>query len=326
VIYYEVFGGVFQSEIEFPELAAIDARRPDWTLTRCSSLPTLRDRVLLGEEELAAGVTARFERGADRFRLSFDDTGTFDIMSDGSRIEWVQSPNGDSDLVRSDFLGRVLAVALHAAGDLCLHGSAAALNGNGIVLVGPKGYGKSTLAMALIGAGAGFVADDAARLTANPPRVAVGVPALRLRGDAAAHFGVESTLPTVGDKVVLRDLGDADEDRRWLPLDAVYVVAPRRAPGAPPASRRRLSELEATLALVQHGKSAALLGKDEAGTALARASALARSVPVFVLEVARDLALVAQVASQMMLWHSASPVVVGRSVLSLERHILTIKM
>jgi len=84
-MFYEVFRGVFQSEIEFPELVAIDARRPASTLTRWSSA-TLSGRVLLGEEELASGITARFERGTDRFRLSFDDTGTFDISTDGSRI------------------------------------------------------------------------------------------------------------------------------------------------------------------------------------------------------------------------------------------------
>jgi hypothetical protein len=307
MMFYVVFGGVFQSEIDFPELVAIDARHPDWTLTRRSSLAPLSRPVLLGEEELVAGVTARFERGTDRFRLSFDDTGTFDISTDGSRIEWVPSPSGDPDLVRSDVLGRVLAVSLHAAGDLCLHGSAAALDGRGIVLVGGKGCGKSTLAMALITAGARFIADDAARLTTDPPRVAVGVPALRLRGDSATHFGVGMPA-TVGDKVIIRDVSDDDEDRRWLPLDAIYIVAPRRAlPGAAAATRRRLSQLEATLALVQNGKSAALLGKDEAGTALTRASAVARSTPIFVLEVARDLGLLTQAASQLMQWHAAAP-------------------
>lgn len=119
------------------------------------------------------------------------------------------SPNGDTHLVRSDVLGRVFAVSLHDAIDLCLHGSAAALDGRGIVLVGSKGHGKSTLAMALVAAGARYVADDAARLTNCPPRVAAGVPALRLRGDSAAHFGVVSIVGTVGDK------GCRPRPRRW---------------------------------------------------------------------------------------------------------------
>ena len=79
------------------------------------------------------------------------------------------------------------------------------------------------------------------------------------------------------------------------------------------ASRRRLSELEATLALVQHRKSAALLGKDEAGAALARASALARSVPVYILEVARGLGLLDDVVARIAKWHAVSRPKGGRS-------------
>jgi hypothetical protein len=168
--------------------------------------------------------------------------------------------------------------------------------------------------MALVSVGARFVADDTVRLTAKPPRVAMGVPSLRLRADTAAHFGLECSAAIVGGKCVLRDFEGLSEER-WLPLDAVYVLSPRReVECAPTASRRRLSELEATLALVQHGKSAALLGKDEAGTALARASALARSVPVYVLEAARDLALLDDVAARVAQWHALTPPA-GRQVL-----------
>ena len=261
-----------------------------------------------------AGVTARFERAGDRFRLSLSDTGSFDISADGSAIAWVPAPNAAPELVRSDVLGRVLAVALHAAGDLCLHASAVAIDGRAIALVAPKGYGKSTLAMALVSGNGCFVADDTTRLTTNPPRVAVGVPALRLRADSAAHFRVDDAATIVGGKRVLRDFEEV-ADERWLPLDAVYVLSPRRrVEGGEVATRRQLSELEATLALVQHGKSAALLGKDEAGTVLSRASALARSVPVYVLDVVRDLQLLSKVAARVAHWHAhGSPA--GRRVI-----------
>jgi len=85
-MFYRVFGGTLQSDIEFPELPIVGPRRPDWTLTRSSSLAPLTDSVRLGEEALVAGVSARMERATDRFRLSFDDTGTFDIATDGSQI------------------------------------------------------------------------------------------------------------------------------------------------------------------------------------------------------------------------------------------------
>src|SRR4051812_16027302 len=127
--FYAVFGGILQSDIDFPELTAIDGDRPNWTLRRHSSLPPLTHAVMVGEEELVGGVSARLERTPDRFRLSFDDTGTFDVARDGSSIAWLPAANAKAAVVRADVLGRVLAVALHAAGDLCLHASAAAIGG-----------------------------------------------------------------------------------------------------------------------------------------------------------------------------------------------------
>jgi hypothetical protein len=271
-------------------------------------LAPLAASVRLGEEELAAGVSVRMDRATDRFRLSFDDTGTFDIGSDGSLIVWTPTPNADPDLVRSDVLGRVLSVALHVTGDLCLHGSAAAFGDRAVVLDGHKRHGKSTLVKALVAAGARFIADDAARITSDPPRVTLGVPTLRLSADSAHHFGVEAAAALAGDKLVLRAHEQDRPSEPWLPLDAVYVVSPRRAtPETPAVSRRQLNQLDATLTLVQQGKSGALLGKEEAGVVLARVSALARQVPVFVLEVARDLALLSDVAAQMREWHAAAP-------------------
>ncbi|HKW09042.1 MAG TPA: hypothetical protein VJO33_01605 [Gemmatimonadaceae bacterium] len=308
MMFYEVFGGILQSDIEFPELPIVGPQRPDWTLTRGSSLAPLTDSVRLGEEVLAAGVSVGMDRTTDRFRLSFDDTGTFDIASGGAQIVWVPAPHAKAVLVRSDVLGRVMAIALHAAGDLCLHGSVAAIGNRAVVLVGPKRHGKSTLVKALVADGARFIADDAARITSNPPRVALGVPTLRLSVDSAHHFGIEEAPSLVGDKVVLPAHDESKRSEPWIPLDAVYVVNPCRAtPETPAVSRRRLNQLDATLTLVRQGKCGALLGKEEAGVVLARANALARQVPVFVLDVARDLSLLSAAAAQMHAWHAPAP-------------------
>ena len=301
---YEVFGGVLQSDIEFPELPTSERDRPDWTLRRRESLAPLSDPVVVGVEALAGGVAARLERGRDRFRLRFDDTGSFDITRDGARIDWSPVPGATPAVVRADVLGRVLSVALHAAGDLCLHASAAAIGGQAVALVGPRGYGKSTLTMALVANGARLIADDTVRLSGAPPRTAVAVPSLRLREDVAARFGVH-TEAEIGDKVIVRDAPMAAE--RWLPLHAVYVLVPRAFDAAPALLRReRLGALEATLALVRHGKLAPLLGGDEAATVLPRASAVANAVPVFALEVARDLSRVGDAARVLAGWHDGT--------------------
>lgn len=298
---YEVFGGVLQSDIEFPELPTSERDRPDWTLRRRESLVPLSDPVLVGTEELAGGVAARLERGRDRFRLRFDDTGSFDIARNGARIDWSPLPGATPAVVRADVLGRVLSVALHAAGDLCLHASAAAIDGKAVVLVGRRGYGKSTLTMALVASGARLIADDTVRLSGAPPRTAVAVPSLRLREDVAARFGVHAEAE-IGDKVIVRDAAVAPE--RWLPLHALYVLVPRPSDAAPALIRRdRLGALDATLALVRHGKIAPLLGGEEAANVLPRASAVTSAVPVFALEVARDLSRVGDAARVLAAWH-----------------------
>jgi hypothetical protein len=257
---------------------------------------------MVGEEELVGGVSARLERTPDRFRLSFDDTGTFDVARDGSSIAWLPAPNAKAAVVRADVLGRVLAVALHAAGDLCLHASAAAIGGRAVAFVEPRGYGKSTLTMALVAAGARLVADDTLRLTVNRPHVALAVPSLRLCADTAARFGVGAHSALPGDKLVVRDAPVPTE--HWLPIDAIYVLAPRAAAAGVPAVRReRLRSLEATLAVVRHGKIAALLGGVEAASVLPRASAVARAIPIFALEIKRDLALVEMAAEQIAGWY-----------------------
>ena len=103
--------------------------------------------------------------------------------------------------------------------------------------------------------------------------------------------------------IIVRDAPVAAE--QWLPLQAIYVLAPRTSNTAPSLIRReRLGSLEATLALVRHGKIAPLLGGAEAASVLPRASAVANAVPVFALEMAHDLERVDEAARILAGWHS----------------------
>lgn len=52
--------------------------------------------------------------------------------------------------------------------DQPLHASAVAFAGRGVLILGPSGSGKSSLALDLIGLGATLVADDAVRLARGP--------------------------------------------------------------------------------------------------------------------------------------------------------------
>jgi hypothetical protein len=304
--FYEAFGGILQSDLPFPELRETAAQRADWTLRIAGSAPTDPDGALLGAEQIAGGVVGRLSQRGERFRLCFDDTGIFDLTAKGSRITWWPAPDATPEIVRADMLGRVLAVAFHIGGDLTLHGSAIGIDGRGVAFVGAKGLGKSTLAMALRTAGAQVLADDTIRLTSETPAIAPGVRTLRLRLDAAARFGIAGPATLPGDKVPVHDGGVAPVAAR-TPLAAVYVLVPRRAGEISSTVRRQLPSMEATLTLVQHGKSAGLLGGSEAGVALRRASTVARRAAVYALEIPRELSAVNAAAAQLIAWHTTMP-------------------
>src|SRR5687767_3982102 len=92
-----IFGGCLRSAIAFPELAAATGQ-PQWTLIAPAasstmseigaSLPANEEATPLGEDVVYGECRVRSYRYSDRFRLVFDDTGTFDVARDGARLVW----------------------------------------------------------------------------------------------------------------------------------------------------------------------------------------------------------------------------------------------
>jgi hypothetical protein len=308
--YYEIFGGCLQSEIVFPELRSAKPGRADWTLRIAPTPSQLLGPVLVGEELLVGDLTARLVRDAGCFRLSFDDTGIFDVSLDGREIRWSPAAGASPETARSDVLGRVLSLAVHAGGGMCLHASAVALPDGAVAFLGPKGHGKTTLALALVSRGARLLADDTVCVSDGaPPTVAPGVLSMRIRADVARQLGRHGTVGQEDgdDKLVVRDLAPHEVTTGRVALGAVYVLAPVRASGrAGAVHRRALTAVESTLALVHHAKISALLARGEAGALLATAGVVARAVPVYVLEVARDLERLEEGAAQLSRWHGVA--------------------
>jgi hypothetical protein len=311
--HHRIYGGCLETEVEVSALPLSRPCRADWKVRRSEHLEPLLDPVHLGEERLVDTISARLERGSDRFRLTFDDTGTFDVSLDGREIAWIPAVGADPDLAQVDLLGRVLSLAIHASGDLCLHASAVVIDGSAIAFLGPKGFGKSALAMALVSNGASLLTDDTLRLRLSPRAVATPGPhSIRLWNDVADHLGRRSAMVPEpdGGKLVGRSLPDDELSHEPAPLAALYLLAPVR-PSVDLAGARRtlLPSVEATLGVIQHAKIALLLGKDEGAALLQRAASLASATPVFRLEVPRDLERLPAAAQQVMGWHrvSASP-------------------
>ena len=304
---YSVFGGCFRSELPFPELPLLEEVPPTWALQIVDAPPLSGEGTFIGEDQVEGGMHVRVFRLEHGFRLVYNDTGTFDVPADGSEIFWCPAPDADQDAARLDIIGYVFATVFHAAGAICLHGSAVALPSGGVGFVAPKMHGKSTLARALTWAGARLATDDAIPITVDRKAIMrPGVHQIRLRRDSAEHFArdLPETQPGYGGKQVVTNI---TEDRLLLdpvPLDALYVLAPVKPDtNRPAATRSLLSPVAAALGLVGQTKGACLFGKHESAAVLDRAHALVNAVPIYRLDVVRDFKRLDEVVQQILEWH-----------------------
>jgi hypothetical protein len=314
---YRVLGGYLRADLDFPELAAAPADSPStWRLVAGAGVPPSPPLELLGADAVRAAGTVRLHRTPDGFRLEYPDTGVYDISRRGSHITWFPPSERPYEAerfveaVRIDVLGRVLAVAMHAAGTESLHGSAVVLgDGRAVAFVAPKFHGKSTLASALVASGARLITDDTLPVEpGDPPRAVPGVHSVRMWQDSAGLLG--ETLPglELGPWGKLQSSGIPKE---WLVDEAVsfaaiYVLTPR-PPGADgtAVTRQRLVPVEAAVALIAHAKLGPLLGKADAVGLLAWAVHLAEAVPVYRLRFPRDFEQLPQVVTQLRQWHGS---------------------
>ena len=310
---YAVLGGCLRSEIEFPQLRLADGSDPTWTLGVSERRGELSGMELLGEDHVDQNFFVRAYKHSAGFRLEFDDTGTFDVSVDGRHITWSPGAEASIEAARLDVTGRVLALALHASGTLCLHGSAVALARGAIAFLAPKFHGKSTLAFALVSGGARLLTDDMLPVELDAiPYARPGVHNIRLWGDSFDRLmvGHDDGGTVLDGKHTLSQLADDQLQQVRTPLSAVYLLAPVAATAQEVARRTLLPPVAAALALVSNSSVGRLLGKSEAPVCLDRAAILAREVPVYRLELARDYAALPRVVRRLVQWHDGST---GRS-------------
>jgi hypothetical protein len=309
---YAVFGGSLMSTLEFPELQPSDVVGPaDYELVEVARLPELDGWRLCGSSPVEDGVACRLYRSPDEstFRLTFDDTGDFDIDRDGSRIRWCPPAAVDQIRARKDVLGRVFAVLFHQRGIPTLHGSAVALGKSGLCFLAPKFHGKSTTAAALVDAGGTLLADDLVVVEPGGdgfPVLRPTLPTLHLWPDSAQRVGKEAAVPPGGDertKVQIRWEPGAGLQMESIPLNGIYLLAP--VDGDEAAVRRvALAPGTASMALLGQMKIADLLGAAGVFELLPTASSLVDKVGVYRLEVPRDLSRLPELVEHLTGWHA----------------------
>lgn len=310
---YRAFGRVVESDHPLAELheVAPDGNPAAWRLMIADgSPPEVAGATRIGTEEIAYGATVSLDLlRAGEYRLTYSDTGTFDLSAPTGEMRWWPSGTCDYDLASMDILGRVMATMLHAEGAVTLHASAVAIEGAAIGFMAPKFTGKSTLAAALTYEGAQLVSDDAlAILPGSPIRVVPGVPSVRLREESAAHFPRTRELraPDLPRWRVVDTMQGEQVASQPLPLAALYVIASKMpAEASAPARRVPLGSIDAIVALSHFAKMGALLGDREGQRHVSRVVDVVASVPVYTLELVRDLQQLHAASHAIAAWHRA---------------------
>lgn len=119
---------------------------------------------------------------------------------------------------------------------LQLHATTVAIKGQALVMLGPSGSGKSSLALQLMTAGAVLVADDRTDLRLSAGRLIAQAPPPLLGRIEARGVGILSVLPSPPVPVMLAcDLGRTEESRLphprhhdWLGVRVPLVLGPYR--------------------------------------------------------------------------------------------------
>jgi hypothetical protein len=99
-------------------------------------------------------------RSAHGFCFSYADGTSVWIDTSGTTVWCTRSPEATIDDLATYLTGPVLGFVLRRRGHLSLHASAVQIGSGAMILIGPHGAGKSTIAAALAARGCALITDD----------------------------------------------------------------------------------------------------------------------------------------------------------------------
>lgn len=212
----------------------------------------------------------------------------FLVSPDGRRIWYRRLDHASSESLNVYLMGHVLSFSLLALGVESLHGTATVIDGQAVVFLGGCGWGKSTLAAALLARGFPVLTDDLVALARRDAAWAVhpGMPRLKLFPSIASRLlGTEVREPRMntGTSKLVLPLGTRQAVREAVPLKAMYLLPQptKRVNRAAPRVRiESLSERDAFLELIGAAFNLVVLERPRVANQFAFATQLASSVPV----------------------------------------------
>lgn len=104
-------------------------------------------------------VTAEWQASQNNYVLNVKGLGSF-YVSGGNKVEYSADPGADPDWVNLYLQGQVLVALLHQRKVISFHASSFIFGGRGVMILGETGAGKTSLMVASVLAGAGFMSDD----------------------------------------------------------------------------------------------------------------------------------------------------------------------
>ena len=216
---YACWGLDIRSELECPELLKGSGEAD--VFIRAGKTPEALPAVKI------RGVC--FEMNEEQFLLKVAGVANYWVKN-GREIVIEPTASAEAGDIRLFLLGSAFGALLHQRGLPPFHGSAVAMGGRAVLLVGPSAAGKSTLAAELCRRGHSLLADDVCVLRQEEgggPSVLPAYPRTKLWRDTLDALKIdESGLCRVRarmDKYSL-PLGDSFCNTP-LPLDAVYILS-----------------------------------------------------------------------------------------------------
>lgn len=215
---YQAYCLTIKSPIELPELIVSQESEADVTI----KIEELLDSPLSIDD-----VAHCYQLAPEGMYAYWEGVGTF-LIKEGKEIIIEPVAEADEYRLRLFILGAAIGTILHQRGFLVLHGSGVDIDGQAVVFVGNKGWGKSTIAANLNAKGHKLIGDDviAINLSGDKPMVLPAFPQLKLWPDAVSYLGIElESLPQLVPHLEKREhrVNQRFSDRT-LPLEQIYVL------------------------------------------------------------------------------------------------------
>lgn len=243
-----------------------------------------------GENE----ILLSFARDSGGYWLRVPGHADFQVWPHSREVQvWPTRDSLDGLTLEHLLVDQILPRVAAQLGATMIHASVVQIRDRTVLFIGPSGWGKSTLAGLLHGAGHAVLSDDCAQLIVEDDgavRVVPTYPSLRLTEESmAALFPDDVSSTPVASYSNKRRIAIAPPGQHGqsMMLDALYLLgAPDQASDC--AQITSITPAAACLALIRHSFRLDLFDREASALQLRRCGVIAEAVSGFRLDYPRD--------------------------------------